>query len=223
MAICDWPEEERPRERLLRAGATALSDTELLAIFLRVGVAGKSAVGLAQDMLAHFGSLHRLLHAEAAEFGQLHGLGPAKYAQLQAAIELARRAVAEQFQREALCSPESVRRYLRSQFALQPHESFVVLFLDVKNRLIHCDEMFRGTLTHTSVYPREVVKAALRRNAAGVILAHNHPSGMAEPSEADLRLTAALAQALALVDIRVLDHFVVAGSQVHSFAENGQL
>ncbi|WP_020655056.1 RadC family protein [Massilia niastensis] len=223
MAICDWPEEERPRERLLRAGAAALSDIELLAIFLRVGVAGKSAVTLAQDMLAHFGSLHRLLHAEAAEFGQLHGLGPAKYAQLQAAIELARRAVAEQFQREALCSPESVRRYLRSQFALQAHESFVVLFLDVKNRLIHCDEMFRGTLTHTSVYPREVVKAALRRNAAAVILAHNHPSGMAEPSEADLRLTAALAQALALVDIRVLDHFVVAGSQVHSFAEHGQL
>jgi DNA repair protein RadC len=223
MAICDWPEAERPRERLLRAGAHVLSDIELLAIFLRVGVAGKSAVALAQDMLAHFGSLHRLLHAEAAEFGRLHGLGPAKYAQLQAAVELARRAVSEQFQREALCSPEAVRHYLRNQFALQAHESFVVLFLDVKNRLINSEEMFRGTLTHTSVYPREVVKAALRRNAAAVILAHNHPSGVAEPSEADLRLTSALTQALALVDIRVLDHFVVAGSQVHSFAESGQL
>ncbi len=223
MGICDWPEQERPRERLLRSGAGVLSDTELLAIFLRVGVAGKSAVALAQDMLAHFGSLHRLLHADSSEFGQLHGLGPAKYAQLQAAMELSRRAVAEQFEREALCSPSAVRHYLRSRFALQAHESFVVLFLDVKNRLIHGEEMFRGTLTHTSVYPREVVKAALRRNAAGVILAHNHPSGVAEPSEADLRLTKALVQALALVDIRVLDHFVVAGSQVHSFAESGQL
>lgn len=223
MGIRDWPEQDRPRERLLRSGAGVLSDTELLAIFLRVGVAGKSAVALAQDLLAHFGSLQRLLHAEAAEFGQLHGLGPAKYAQLQAAIELARRAVAEQFEREALCSPGAVRHYLRNQFALQAHESFVVLFLDVKNRLINSTEMFRGTLTHTSVYPREVVKAALRCNAAAVILAHNHPSGVADPSEADLRLTGALAQALALVDIRILDHFVVAGSQVHSFAENGQL
>ena len=223
MGICDWPEQDRPRERLLRDGPHALSDTELLAIFLRVGVAGKSAVMLAGDTLAHFGSLHRLLHADAGEFGRLHGLGPAKYAQLQAALELARRAVAEQFRREALCSPEAVRHYLRSQFALQTHESFLVLFMDVKNRLINCEEMFRGTLTHTSVYPREVVKAALRRNAAAVILAHNHPSGVAEPSEADLRLTAALVQALALVDIRVLDHFVVAGNQVHSFAESGQL
>lgn len=223
MGICDWPEQERPRERLLRAGAGVLSDTELLAIFLRVGVAGKSAVALAQDMLAHFGSLHRLLHADCYEFGQLHGLGPAKYAQLQAAMELSRRAVAEQFEREALCSPAAVRHYLRNRFALQAHESFVVLFLDVKNRLIHTEEMFRGTLTHTSVYPREVVKAALRRNAAAVILAHNHPSGVADPSEADLRLTTSLVQALALVDIRVLDHFVVAGSLVHSFAESGQL
>ncbi|MBQ5947284.1 DNA repair protein RadC [Massilia sp. ST3] len=223
MGICDWPEQERPRERLLRAGAGVLSDVELLAIFLRVGVAGKSAVALARDMLGHFGSLQRLLHADSREFGQLHGLGPAKYAQLQAAIELARRAVAEQFEREALCSPSAVRHYLRNQFALQAHESFVVLFLDVKNRLINSEEMFRGTLTHTSVYPREVVKAALRRNAAAVILAHNHPSGVADPSEADLRLTTALVQALGLVDIRVLDHFVVAGSQVHSFAESGQL
>lgn len=152
MGICDWPEQDRPRERLLRDGPHALSDTELLAIFLRVGVAGKSAVTLAGDTLAHFGSLHRLLHAESGEFGRLHGLGPAKYAQLQAALELARRAVAEQFRREALCSPEAVRHYLRSQFALQTHESFMVLFLDVKNRLINCEEMFRGTLTQLSEY-----------------------------------------------------------------------
>ncbi|MDK6080257.1 MULTISPECIES: RadC family protein [Massilia] len=223
MRITEWPEEQRPRERLLRGGPQVLSDTELLAIFLRVGVAGKSAVALARDMLDHFGSLHRLLHASSSEFGALHGLGPAKYAQLQAAIELTRRAVAEEFEREGMCSPDAVRAWLRHQFALQAHESFVVLFLDVKNRLINYEEMFRGTLTHTSVYPREVVKAALRRNAAAVILAHNHPSGVPEPSEADLRLTASLVQALALVDIRVLDHFVVAGSQVHSFAEHGQL
>lgn len=223
MGICDWPEQQRPRERLMSAGAGALSDTELLAIFLRVGVAGKSAVALARDTLDHFGSLHRLLDASAGEFGQLHGLGPAKYAQLQAAVELTRRAVAEKFERKALCSPDAVRTYLRNQFALQPYESFLVLFVDVKNRLINYEEMFRGTLTHTSVYPREVVKAALRRNAAAVILAHNHPSGEPQPSDADLRLTASLVQALALVDIRVLDHFVVAGTQVHSFAEHGQL
>ncbi|QOY93687.1 DNA repair protein RadC [Massilia sp. UMI-21] len=223
MRITEWPKEQRPRERLLRGGPGVLSDSELLAIFLRVGVAGKSAVALARDILDHFGSLHRLLHASAGEFGALHGLGPAKYAQLQAAVELTRRATAEEFEREAFCSPEAVRIYLRHQFALQAHESFVVLFVDVKNRLITYREMFRGTLTHTSVYPREVVKAALQCNCAAVILAHNHPSGVAEPSEADLRLTSALVQALALVDIRVLDHFVVAGAQVHSFAEHGQL
>lgn len=223
MRITEWPKEQRPRERLLRGGAGVLSDTELLAIFLRVGVAGKSAVALAQDMLDHFGSLHRLLHASASEFGALHGLGPAKYAQLQAAIELTRRAMAEEFEREEFCTPEAARIYLRHQFALQPHESFVVLFLDVKNRLITYEEMFRGTLTHTSVYPREVVKEALSHNAAAVILAHNHPSGSPEPSEADIGLTCTLTQALALVDVRVLDHFVVAGPLVHSFAEHGQL
>jgi len=223
MGINDWPEHDRPRERLVRRGPAALTSPELLAIFLRVGVRGKSAVALAQEMLDRFGSLHRLLHADLDEFCEVVGLGPAKYAQLQAAMELARRAVAEQFARETMCSPGAVKRYLRTQFGLQPYESFVVLFLDVKNRLIDHQEMFRGTLTHTSVYPREVVKEALRRNAAGVMLAHNHPSGAPEPSEADLRLTCALAQALALVDVRVLDHFVVAGTQVHSFAEHGQL
>ncbi|MFL6676576.1 MAG: DNA repair protein RadC [Massilia sp.] len=223
MGIKDWPEHDRPRERLVRAGAPALSNAELLAIFLRVGVRGKSAVELAQDMLDHFGSLQRMFHSSLGDFSEVNGLGLAKYAQLQAVLELARRAGAEHLARESLCSPDAVKTYLRSKFGCQPHESFIVLFLDVKNRLIDSQEMFTGTLTHTSVYPREVVKAALRRNAAGVMLAHNHPSGVSEPSDADLRLTTALVQALALVDVRVLDHFVVAGSQVHSFAENGQL
>jgi DNA repair protein RadC len=223
MGINNWPEHERPRERLVREGPAALSNAELLAIFLRVGVRGKSAVDLAQDMLGHFGSLHRLFHANLDEFSEVNGLGLAKYAQLQAVLELARRAAGEQIARESLCSPDAAKAYLRSRFGCQPHESFLVLFLDVKNRLIAAHDMFSGTLTHTSVYPREVVKAALRCNAASVMLAHNHPSGVCEPSDADVRLTNALVQALALVDVRVLDHFVVAGSQVHSFAENGQL
>jgi DNA repair protein RadC len=223
MGINDWPEHDRPRERLVREGAPALSNAELLAIFLRVGVRGKSAVELAQHMLKHFGSLHRMFDSSLMEFSEVNGLGLAKYAQLQAVLELARRASAEQLARESLCSPDAVKTYLRSKFGCQPHESFLVLFLDVKNRLIDAQEMFTGTLTHTSVYPREVVKAALRRNAAGVMLAHNHPSGVSEPSDADLRLTNALVQALALIDVRVLDHFVVAGTHVHSFAENGQL
>jgi DNA repair protein RadC len=223
MGIGDWPEQHRPRERLVREGAAALSNAELLAIFLRVGVRGQNAVELGQAMLVHFGSLHQLFDASLDEFCEVKGLGLAKYAQLQAVLALSRRAIGEQFQRQTLCSPDAVKRFLSHQFGCQPHESFVVLFLDVKNRLIDHQEMFSGTLTHTSVYPREVVKAALRRNASGVMLAHNHPSGVAEPSDADLRLTHALVQALALVDVRVLDHFVVAGTQVHSFAEHGQL
>lgn len=223
MGINNWPEQDRPRERLVRAGPAALSSAELLAIFLRVGVRGKSAVELGEDMLSHFGSLHRLLHATLDEFCEVNGLGLAKYAQLQAVLELARRAAREELVRAPICSPDAAKNYLRAQFGCQPHESFVVLFLDVKNRLIDSQEMFTGTLTQTSVYPREVVKAALRRNASSVLLAHNHPSGVCEPSDADLHLTGALVQALSLVDVRVLDHFVVAGSHVHSFAEHGQL
>jgi DNA repair protein RadC len=224
MGINDWTEQERPRERLVREGAAALSNPELLALLLRVGVRGKSAVELGHDILQHFGSLHGLFGATLNDFSEVHGLGMAKYAQLQAVMELARRAIGEQLQAgAALSSPDLVKRYLRIKLGGQRHESFVVLFVDVKNRLIADKELFRGTLTHTSVYPREVVKAALACNAASVILAHNHPSGMPEPSEADLRLTGLLTQALALVDIRVLDHFVVAGPLVHSFAEHGQL
>jgi DNA repair protein RadC len=224
MGIEDWPEQTRPRERLVREGAQALSDPELLALLLRVGVRGKSAVELGRDILQHFGSLHGLFGASLDDVSEVHGLGMAKYAQLQAVMELARRAIAEQLQSgEAFGSPELVKRYLRIKLGGQRHESFVVLFLDVKNRLIADRELFRGTLTQTSVYPREVVIEALSRNAAGVILAHNHPSGLPEPSEADLRLTQALVQALGLVDIRVLDHFIVAGPLVHSFAEHGQI
>ncbi|WP_322403491.1 RadC family protein [Massilia luteola] len=224
MGIEDWPAQTRPRERLVREGAQALSDPELLALLLRVGVRGKSAVELGRDILQHFGSLHGLFGASLDDVSEVHGLGMAKYAQLQAVMELARRAIAEQLQTgEAFGSPDLVKRYLRIKLGGQRHESFVVLFLDVKNRLIADRELFRGTLTQTSVYPREVVIEALTRNAASVILAHNHPSGLPEPSEADLRLTQALVQALGLVDIRVLDHFIVAGPLVHSFAEHGQL
>lgn len=224
MAINDWPVEQRPRERLIRHGAAALSDAELLAVFLRIGVTGKSAVDLARDMLAHFGSLNRLFAAPLADFSALNGLGPAKFSQLQAVLELARRALAEELRAGALLdSPQAVKQYLQLLLAGKAHESFAVLFLDVKNRLIACEELFRGTLTHASVYPREVVKAALAHNAAAILLAHNHPSGSPQPSAADHTLTGTLKQALALVDIRVLDHFIVAGHQVHSFAEHGQL
>lgn len=224
MGIKDWPEQQRPRERLIGEGAAALSNAELLALFLHVGVKGRSAVDLGSDLLQHFGSIHALFGASLDEFAKVRGMGPAKFAQLQAVMELAQRAVREQLQAGVvLGSPDAVRQYLRMGLGRQQHESFVVLFLDVKNRLLACDEMFRGTLTHTSVYPREVVKAALTRNAASIMLAHNHPSGTPEPSEADLLLTRALVQALALIDVRVLDHFVVAGPHVHSFAEHGQM
>lgn len=224
MTIKLWPPHQRPRERLIREGAATLTDAELLAIFLRVGVAGQDAVQLGQQVVRHFGSLQGLFGATLSEFSIIPGLGPAKFAQLQAVMELARRTVLEEVRTgTTLGSPQAVKQYLSLLFSGRACESFHVLFLDVKNRLIEVRELFRGTLTHTSVYPREVLKEALARNAASVMLAHNHPSGNPEPSEADLRLTRALAQALALVDIRILDHFVVAGGRVHSFAEHGQL
>ncbi|GGI53433.1 MAG TPA: DNA repair protein RadC [Oxalicibacterium sp.] len=224
MAITDWPADQRPRERLIRHGASKLSDAELLAVFLRVGVTGKSAVDLGRDMVTHFGSLSGLFSASLTDFSSINGLGPAKYAQLQAVLELARRSLSEELQNGVtLGSPQAVKQYLQLLLGGRSYESFAVLFLDVKNRLIACDEMFRGTLTHASVYPREVVKVALAHNAAGVILAHNHPSGTPDPSQADHMLTQALKQALALVDVRVLDHFVVAGRHVYSFAEHGEL
>ena len=224
MRIADWPEDERPRERLLKHGAAALSEAELLAIFLRSGIAGTSAVDLGRRLLARFGSLQRLFAATLGEVASVHGLGPAKYAQLQAVIEMARRALREDIgERDAMSSPQAVREFLRLSLAGRAHEVFVAMFLDSQNRLLGSEELFRGTLTQTSVYPREVVKTALRYNAAGVIFAHNHPSGVAEPSRADELLTQTLKQALSLVEIKTLDHFIVAGSRTVSFAERGLL
>ncbi|MEW5880882.1 MAG: DNA repair protein RadC [Pseudomonadota bacterium] len=224
MAIKDWPESERPRERLLAHGPNALTEAELLAVFLRTGAPGRSVLELAREALDRFGGLNGLIGAPRAEVEQLAGFGPAKYAQLQAVLELARRALREDVKREALLnSPHKVRDYLRLTLAHLQHEVFVALFLDAQNRLIAHDELFRGTLTQTSVYPREVVKQALRHNAGAVIFAHNHPSGVAEPSRADELLTRTLKTALELVDVRVLDHIVVAGSTSTSFAERGLL
>lgn len=224
MAITDWPEGERPREKLLQKGPASLSDAELLAIFLRTGVPGKSAVDLARELIGRFGSLTALFAAKEKDFCQMPGMGTAKYAQLQAVIEMARRALHEEIaERDALASPQAVRDYLRLRLHGLPHEVFMALFLDAQNRILASEELFRGTLTQTSVYPREVVKRALHHNAAALILAHNHPSGVAEPSGADRALTEALKSALALVDIRVLDHFVIAGGGALSFAEKGLL
>ena len=225
MSIQDWPLHDRPRERLLREGADALSDAELLAIFLRVGVRGKSAVDLARDLLARFdGNLARLAEAPLVSLSSVSGIGQAKAAQLKATFTLAARALNQTMRtRDVLGSPAAVRDYLRLRLASLPHEVFLVLLLDAQNRLIVAEELFRGSLTQTSVYPREVVKLALAHNAAAAIFAHNHPSGLAEPSRADELLTRALKDALALVDVKVLDHFLIAGSGVMSFAERGLL
>lgn len=222
MAITDWPASERPREKLLEHGVEILSDAELLAIFLRIGVTGKSAVDLARDLLNQFGSLNAIFAATASEISQVHGMGTSKYAQLQAIFEMSRRALAEQMQvHDVLSSPQQLRDYLCLKLGALSREVFMVLFLDAQNRVVATEEMFSGTLTQTSVYPREVVKRALHHNAASVIFAHNHPSGIAEQSRADEMLTISLKQALALIDIRVLDHFIVAGNSVLSFAERG--
>jgi DNA repair protein RadC len=226
MAIHDWPDAERPRERLLNQGAAALSDAELLAIFLRSGVRGMSAVDLARELLAAFdGNLAKLAEATLGQLASIRGIGPAKAAQLQASLELARRALqARMAERDLLSSPEAVRDWLRLKLGSLPHEVFGALWLDAQNRLIRYEELFRGTLTQTSVYPREVLKSALSHNAAAVILAHNHPSGMTQPSLADETLTNSLKQALAQVDVKVLDHFIVAGNAPPlSFAERGLL
>jgi len=223
MPITDWPLEERPREKLLAQGSQALSDAELLAIFLRTGIRGKTAVDLSHDLLTGFDGLRQLLKADQQSFCQHPGLGQAKYAQLQAVLEMSRRYLFEGLQRgDALTSPQETREYLSGQLRDYAHEVFAVLFLDQRHRVIKFEEMFRGTIDGANVYPREVVKKALEHNAAAVIFAHNHPSGVAEPSQADERITQRLKDALSLVDIRVLDHFVV-GENVVSFAERGLL
>lgn len=224
MSITDWPAGERPREKLLERGASSLSDAELLAIFLRTGVVGKSAVDLARELLGHFGGLTRLFGATEKDFCALHGMGQAKFVQLQAVGEMARRALKEEMQSgDALNSPRAVREYLQLLLRARQQEVFVAIFLDAQHRVIASEELFQGTLTQTSVYPREVVKRALHHNAAALIFAHNHPSGVAEPSESDRLLTDALKNSLQLVDVRVLDHFIVAGAGCLSFAEKGML
>ena len=224
MAINHWPANERPRERLLKDGAAALSDAELLAIFLRSGVRGKSAVDLARELLTSFdGDLSQLMSALPKDLAKLSGIGPAKAVQLSAVLEIARRSLIGQMStRDVLSSPQAVADWLRLQLAPLQHEVFVALWLDAGNKLIVAQELFRGTLTQTSVYPREVVKHALEHNAAAVILAHNHPSGRAEASAADISLTQTLKQALALVDVRLLDHFIVTSAEKPmSLAERG--
>jgi DNA repair protein RadC len=224
MPITDWLPGERPREKLLSRGAAALSDAELLAIFLRTGVAGKSAVDLARELLGRFGTLRALLQADVDSFCAAKGLGTAKYVQLQAVLEIARRHLAESLpSRDALRDPAAVRQYLRARLRDRDREVFAALMLDAQHRVLACEELAHGTIDGASVYPREVVKSALRHGAAAIIFAHNHPSGIAEPSAADRVLTERLRTALQLVDIRVLDHFVVGDGEPVSFAERGWL
>jgi DNA repair protein RadC len=224
MAIKDWPADDRPREKLLRTGPQALSDAELLAIFLRTGVTGFSAVDLARQLLHQFGSLRALLEADKTEFCQGHGLGEAKYVQLQAVLEMGRRHLESTLTRgDAFTDSQSTQQYLKQRLRAYPYEVFACLFLDNQHRLIHFGELFRGTIDGASVYPREVVKQALSHNAAAVILAHNHPSGIAEPSQADIQITKRIQSALQLVDIRVLDHVIVGDAETTSLAQHGHL
>ncbi len=224
MAIRDWPVEDRPREKLLAQGPAALSDAELLAIFLRTGVPGKSAVALARELIVAFGGLRALLRAELPGFSAAKGLGPAKYAQLQAVLELARRHLAEELQRgAALTDPLAAGRFLQARLRDLDREVFAALFLDAQHRVLAFEVLATGTLDGAAVYPREVVKAALRHHAAALIFAHNHPSGAVEPSAADRALTERLRQALATVDVRVLDHLVIGEGNPASFASRGWL
>ena len=223
MAITDWAIEDRPREKLLHKGAEALTDAELLAIFLRTGIKGKTAVDLARDLIADNGGLSPLLAANEEQFCQSKGLGQAKYVQMQAVVEMSRRYLEEKIQRgDALENAADVRNYLKSRLQHYPFEVFSCLFLDNKHRVIKYEELFRGTIDGASVHPREVVRRVLHHNAAAIILAHNHPSGIAEPSQSDIQITSRLKQALEMIDVRVLDHFII-GDEMVSFAERGLL
>ncbi|WP_438300171.1 RadC family protein [Pseudomonas sp. NMS19W] len=222
MSIRDWPAAERPREKLLEQGSGSLSDAELLAIFLRTGVSGKSAVDLARHLLNQFGSLRALLESDLGAFSEQLGLGPAKFAQLQAVLEMGRRHLAERMrQKTALENPQVVRDYLKAMLRHEPHEVFGCLFLDSKHQVLTFETLFRGSIDNTAVHPREVVKRSLANNAAAVILCHNHPSGNTDPSQADRLLTKRLQKALELIDVRVLDHFVVGDGEPLSMAECG--
>lgn len=222
MAIKDWPAGEQPREKLLEKGAVALSDAELLAIFLRTGTHGLSAVDLARQLLTHFSGLRQLIAADKKDFCLAKGLGEAKYAQLQAVMEVAKRYLKEDILREAtLESPADCQQYLVAALRHKQHEVFAAVFLDNRHRVIAFEELFTGTIDSASVYPREVLKSALKYNAAAVIFAHNHPSGVNRPSQADKDITKRLQQALQLIDIRVLDHFIIGEGKSYSFAEHG--
>jgi len=224
LRILDWPAAERPREKLLERGATSLSDAELLAIFLRTGVAGCSAVDLARRLLVEFGSLRSLLEADLETFCLHRGLGPAKFAQLQAVLEMGRRHLAEDMDRgPALESPQAVRDFLKARLRHEPHEVFACLFMDNRHRMLEFEVLFHGSIDSASVYPRQIVKRALAHNAAALILAHNHPSGICEPSHSDRLLTRRISDALALIDVRVLDHFIVGDGEPQSMAELGML
>ncbi len=224
MSIRNWPAQDRPRERLLEYGASSLTDAQLLAIFLRTGVAGRSAVDLARDLLGQFGGLRALLEADLRTFSAHLGLGPAKFAQLQAVLEMSRRHLAENLSRDSVLeSPTAVREYLKAQLRHEEHEVFGCLFLDAKHRVLAFEALFHGTIDGANVYLRQVVKRALAHNAAALILCHNHPSGSVEPSQADCRLTGQIKEALALVDVRVLDHFIIGEGVPLSMAERGLL
>lgn len=224
MTIKSWPIEQRPREKLLARGPQTLSDAELLAVILRTGTHGKNAVELGQTLLNHNGGVHQLLAASAKQLAEVTGIGVAKLTQLQAVLELARRALASALrQHQLLTSAQQVKDFLRLLLAQKAQESFFCLFLDTQNYLIAAEELFKGTLTETGVYPREIARQALHHNAASLIVAHNHPSGLAEPSEADIALTLELQQSMHLIEVRLLDHFVVAVDDIFSFAEAGLL
>ena len=224
MAISHWPKEERPREKLLSKGAAALSDAELLAIFLRTGLPGITAIDLARGLLSEFGGIGPLLSARQVAFCERKGLGPAKFAQLQAALELTSRYIKEELRANPIfTSPQMVRDYLAVQMRGYQREVFVILLLDSRHQLLDFHELFQGTIDMAGVYPREIVKLALQNNAAAVIVAHNHPSGVAEPSQSDIAITKRIKQALALVDIRLLDHFIIGRGAVTSLADTGRV
>jgi len=224
MSIKEWPSAERPREKLLKYGSQALSDAELLAIFLRTGLPGKSALDMSRELLTQSGGLRALLNTPFKQLSGHKGIGQAKYVQFQAALELGRRYLLEKLDRnDVINNPQSSRDYLTLCLRDKPYESFYALFLDSKHRVIHHEELFRGTIDSASVPVREVVKEALKHNAAAMVVAHNHPSGVAEPSLADKSLTESLFAALSLVGIKLLDHFVVGDTEVVSFAEMGAL
>ena len=222
MAINDWPEMERPREKLLNQGANTLSDAELLAIFIRTGVQGKSAVDLARNMIKEFGGLRQILHSEKSTICNSLGLGPAKFALLQAALELGKRYLDQKMKSgDALSNPQEVATYLIHQLRDQQREVFALIYLDSRHRVIQYEPLFYGTINGASVHPREVVKRVLTHNAAAVIVAHNHPSGVAEPSQSDTAITLKLKEALLLIDVKLLDHLVIGDGEYVSLSDRG--